>query len=83
MVNRFVLNEKSYHGAGAVKEIATVIKSGNYKKVLVCSDPDLLKFGVTKKVTDVLDENGIPYDIYSDIKPNPTIENVTHGVEAF
>lgn len=83
MVNRFVLNEKSYHGAGAVKEIATVIKSGNYKKVLVCSDPDLLKFGVTKKVTDVFDENGIPYDIYSDIKPNPTIENVTHGVEAF
>lgn len=83
MVNRFVLNEKSYHGAGAVKEIATVIKSGNYKKVLVCSDPDLLKFGVTKKVTDVLDENGIPYDIYSDIKPNPTIENVTHGVEVF
>ena len=83
MVNRFVLNEKSYHGAGAVKEIATVIKSGNYKKVLVCSDPDLMKFGVTKKVTDVLDENGIPYDIYSDIKPNPTIENVTHGVEAF
>lgn len=83
MVNRFVLNEKSYHGAGAVKEIATVIKSGNYKKVLVCSDPDLLKFGVTKKVTDVLDKNGIPYDIYSDIKPNPTIENVTHGVEAF
>ncbi len=83
MVNRFVLNEKSYHGAGAVKEIATVIKSGNYKKVLVCSDPDLLKFGVTKKVTDVLDENGISYDIYSDIKPNPTIENVTHGVEAF
>ena len=83
MVNRFVLNEKSYHGAGAVKEIATVIKSGNYKKVLVCSDPDLLKFGVTKKVTDVLDDNGIPYDIYSDIKPNPTIENVTHGVEAF
>lgn len=83
MVNRFVLNEKSYHGAEAVKEIATVIKSGNYKKVLVCSDPDLLKFGVTKKVTDVLDENGIPYDIYSDIKPNPTIENVTHGVEAF
>lgn len=83
MVNRFVLNEKSYHGAGAVKEIATVIKSGNYKKVLVCSDPDLLKFGVTKKVTDVLDGNGIPYDIYSDIKPNPTIENVTHGVEAF
>ena len=83
MVNRFVLNEKSYHGAGAVKEIATVIKSGNYKKVLVCSDPDLLKFGVTKKVTDVLDENGIPYDIYSDIKPNPTIENGTHGVEAF
>lgn len=83
MVNRFVLNEKSYHGAGAVKEIATVIKSGNYKKVLVCSDPDLLKFGVTKKVTDVLDENGTPYDIYNDIKPNPTIENVTHGVEAF
>ena len=83
MVNRFILNETSYHGAGAIKELATEIKNRNFKKAFVCSDPDLIKFGVTKKATDVLDENGIVYEIYSEIKPNPTIENVKHGVEAF
>ncbi|MCI5838187.1 MAG: lactaldehyde reductase [Christensenellaceae bacterium] len=83
MANRFVLNETSYHGSGAIKEIAVEIKGRGFKKSFVCSDPDLVKFGVTKKVTDVLDENGIPYVIYSDIQPNPTIENVKHGVEAY
>ena len=83
MVNRFVLNETSYHGAGAIKEHATEIKNRNFKKAFVCSDPDLIKFGVTKKATDVLDENGIAYEIYSEIKPNPTIDNVKHGVAAF
>lgn len=83
MVNRFILNETSYHGAGAIKELATEIKNRNFKKAFVCSDPDLIKFGVTKKATDVLDENGIVYEIYSEIKPNPTIGNVKHGVEAF
>ena len=63
MVNRFVLNETSYHGAGAIKELATEIKNRNFKKAFVCSDPDLIKFGVTKKATDVLDENGIAYEI--------------------
>ena len=83
MANRFVLNETSYHGAGAIKEIATEAKGRGFKKAFVCSDPDLLKFGVTKKVTDVLDEAGLDYEIYSNIKPNPTIENVQTGVAAF
>lgn len=83
MVNRFILNETSYHGAGAIKELATEIKNRNFKKAFVCSDPDLIKFGVTKKATDVLDENGIVYEVYSEIKPNPTIDNVKHGVAAF
>ena len=83
MANRFVLNETSYHGSGAIKEIAVEIKGRGFKKSFVCSDPDLVKFGVTKKVTDVLDANGIPYELYSDIQPNPTIENVKHGVEAY
>lgn len=83
MANRFVLNETSYHGAGAIKEIATEAKGRGFKKALICSDPDLIKFGVTKKVTDVLDEAGLSYEIYSNIKPNPTIENVQLGVEAF
>lgn len=82
MANRFVLNERSYHGKGAIQEIAGEVKSRGLNKALVCSDPDLLKFGVTKKVTDVLDEAGIAYDIYSEIKPNPTIQNVQDGVEA-
>ncbi len=80
---RFVLNETSYHGKGAIQEIATEIKARAFAKAFVCSDPDLLKFGVTKKVTDVLDAAGIAYEIYSNIKPNPTIENVQTGVEAY
>lgn len=80
---RFVLNETSYHGKGVISEIATEIKGRGFKRAFVCSDPDLIKFGVTKKVTDVLDGAGIPYEIYSNIKPNPTIENVQSGVEAF
>ena len=83
MVNRFILNETSYHGAGAIKEIATEVKGRGFKKAFVCSDPDLIKFGVTKKVTDVLDNADIDYEIYSEIKPNPTIENVKTGVAAF
>lgn len=83
MANRFVLNETSYHGKGAIQEIATEIKGRNFKKCFVCSDPDLLKFGVTKKVTDVLDNASIDYEIYSQIKPNPTVENVQTGVKAF
>ena len=83
MANRFVLNETSYHGKGAIQEIANEVRGRGFKKAFVCSDPDLLKFGVTKKVTDVLENAGIPYEIYSQIKPNPTIENVQTGVAAF
>lgn len=83
MANRIVLNETSYHGTGAIKEIPNEVKVRGFKKAFVCSDPDLIKFGVTKKVTDVLDEAGLVYEIYSDIKPNPTIENVQTGVAAF
>ncbi len=83
MANRIVLNETSYHGAGAIREIPGEVKVRGFQKAFVCSDPDLLKFGVTKKVTDVLDEAGLAYEIYSNIKPNPTIENVQTGVEAF
>ena len=83
MANRFVLNETSYHGKGAIQEIATEIQARGFKKAFVCSDPDLIKFEVTKKVTDILDAASIAYDIYSDIKPNPTIENVQNGVAAF
>ena len=83
MANRIVLNETSYHGAGAIKEIANEVKVRAFKKAFVCSDPDLIKFGVTKKVTDVLDNAGLAYEIYSNIKPNPTIENVQTGVAAF
>lgn len=83
MANRFVLNETSYHGAGAISEIATEAKGRGSRKAFVCSDPDLVKFGVTKKVLDVLDAAGLAYELYSNIKPNPTIENVQTGVEAF
>ena len=83
MANRFVLNETSYHGAGAIKAIADEAIGRGFKKAFVCSDPDLIKFNVTKKVTDVLDEAKLSYEIYSNIKPNPTIENVQTGVEAF
>lgn len=83
MVNRFVLNGISYHGKGAIQEIPGIIKSKGLKKAFIASDPDLVKFNVTKKVTDLLDENGQAYEVYSDIKPNPTIENVQSGVEAY
>ena len=83
MANRFVLNETSYHGSGAIQAISEEILGRGFQKAFVCSDPDLIKFGVTKKVTDVLDNAKIVYEIYSDIKPNPTIENVQHGVAAF
>ena len=76
MANRFILNETSYHGAGAIQAIETEAKARGFKKAFVCSDPDLIRFGVTKKVLDVLDGAGLSYDVYSDIKPNPTIENV-------
>ena len=83
MAQRFILNGTSYHGAGAIQEIATEVKSRGLKKAFVCSDPDLVKFGVTAKVLKVLDDNGFSYELYSNIKPNPTIENVQTGVEAF
>ena len=83
MVNRIILNETSYHGAGAISEIATEAKGRGFAKAFVCSDPDLIKFGVTKKVLDVLDGADLEYEVYSNIKPNPTVENVKTGVEAF
>lgn len=83
MAQRFILNGTSYHGAGVIQEIATEVKSRGFKKAFVCSDPDLVKFGVTAKVLKVLDDNGFSYELYSNIKPNPTIENVQTGVEAF
>ena len=83
MAARIVLNETSYHGAGAIREIPAEVERRGFTKAFVCSDPDLIKFGVTKKVTDVLDEKGLKYELYSDIKPNPTIENVQSGVAAF
>lgn len=83
MANRISLNPVSYHGAGAVQEVVTEIKSHGFTKAFVASDPDLVKFNVTSKVTDLLEKAGIPYELYSNIKPNPTIENVTSGVEAF
>ena len=83
MANRIVLNTISYHGAGAIAEIPGELQRRGYKKVFVCTDPDLVKFGVATKVTNLLDEAGIAYSVYSDIKPNPTIQNVTDGVEAF
>ena len=82
MANRFVLNEISYHGHGAIENIVPEALSRGFRKALVCSDPSLVKFGVTAKVTDLLDKAGIAYEMYTNIKPNPTIENVTSGVEA-
>ena len=82
-VNRFVLNGMSFHGHGAINEIPGIIASKGFKKAFVASDPDLVKFGVTAKVTDLLTKNGIDFELYSDIKPNPTIENVQHGVDAY
>ena len=83
MANRFILNETSYHGAGAIAAIADEVNGRGFTKAFVCSDPDLVKFGVTQKVLDVLDKNGSAYELYSNIKPNPTIENVQTGVAAF
>ena len=82
-VNRFVLNAISYHGKGAIKEIPGIVSQKGFKKAFIASDPDLVKFGVTKKVTDLLDEAGMAYEVYSNIKPNPTIQNVQCGVEAY
>ena len=82
-MNKFMLNETSYHGAGAISAIPAEIKARGFKKVFVATDPDLIKFGISKKVTDLLDAEGIEYSVFSDIKPNPTIENVQNGVEAF
>ena len=82
-MNRFVLNETSYHGKGAIAAIADEVKARGFSHVFVASDPDLVKFGVTKKVLDVLEGASIPYTLFSDIKPNPTIENVQAGVSAF
>ena len=83
MAQRIVLNTISYHGKGAIAEIPNELKARGYKKVFVCTDPDLIKFGVAAKVTDVLAEASIPYEIFSNIKANPTIENVLDGVKAF
>ena len=83
MANRIILNPTSYHGRGAVQEIPGIIRSKGFKHVFVCTDPDLIKFGVTAKVTSLLEKADITYTVYSSIKPNPTIENVKDGVEAF
>ncbi|CEP80564.1 lactaldehyde reductase [Paraclostridium sordellii] len=83
MVNRIVLNETSYHGSGAIKEIVNEVKGRDLKKAFVCSDPDLIKFNVTTKVTSLLEKSNLDYEIYSDIKQNPTIENVQNGVNAY
>lgn len=83
MANRFVLNAISYHGKGAIGEIPGLVSAKGFKKAFIASDPDLVKFGVTKKVTDILDANHMAYEVYSDIKPNPTIENVQSGVAAY
>ena len=83
MANRIVLNTISYHGKGAIENIVPELQSRGFKKAFVCSDPDLIKFGVTGKVTDLLDKASYPYEIFSEIKANPTIENVQAGVEAY
>ena len=83
MSNRFCLNPTSYHGYNAIESIVTEAAAHAFKKAFICSDPDLLKFGVTKKVTDLLDKASLPYEIYSEIKPNPTIQNVQDGVKAY
>ena len=83
MANRFVSNAISYHGKGAIQEIPGIVAAKGFTKAFIATDPDLVKFGVTKKVTDILDANNMAYEIYSDIKPNPTIENVQNGVAAY
>ena len=81
MVNRFILNEVSYFGPGARKELPGVVSRLGFKKAMIVTDPGLLQFGVVKMVTDVMDEAGIAYNIFSDVKPNPTVSNVKHGVK--
>ena len=83
MADRIVLNTVSYHGAGAIQEIVGEVQRGGYKHIFVCTDPDLVKFGVTSKVTDLLEKNDIQFTVYKEIKPNPTIQNVQDGVAAF
>lgn len=83
MANRIMLNQTSYHGAGAIAEVVNEAKAGGFHKAFVCTDPDLIRFHVASKVTDLLDQAGLAYEVYSDIKANPTIENVQHGVQAF
>jgi len=83
MANKIVLNETSYHGAGAIKEITVEAKNRGFGKAFVCSDPDLVKFNVTSKVTDLLKAENMDFELYSEIQPNPTIENVQGGVAAF
>lgn len=83
MANRIMLNQTSYHGAGAIAEVVNEAKAGGFHKAFVCTDPDLIRFHVASKVTDLLDQDGLAYEMYSDIKANPTIENVQHGVQAF
>ena len=83
MANRFVSNAVSYHGMGAIQEIPGLVAAKGLQKAFICTDPELVKFGVTKKVTDILDANGMAYEVYSDVKPNPTIENVQSGVAAY
>ena len=83
MANRFISNAVSYHGKGAIQEIPAIVAAKGFKKAFVASDPDLVKFGVTAKVTDLLSANGMAFEVYSDIKPNPTIENVQSGVAAY
>lgn len=83
MAQRIILNGTSYHGAGAINEIPAEIKGRGFQKAFVCSDPDLIRFGITAKITELLDQNALPYEIFSDIKPNPTIDNVQNGVAAY
>lgn len=83
MADRIILNEISYHGAGAIENIIPEARGRGFQKAFVCSDPDLIKFEVARKVTDLLDQEGMAYEVYSNIKSNPTIENVQSGVEAF
>jgi len=83
MANRIMLNQTSYHGSGAIEEIAGEARAHGFQKAFVCSDPDLIKFKVSSKVTDILEREGLAYQVYSDIKANPTIQNVQHGVQAF
>ena len=82
-MNRFVLNETSYHGAGAITAVVDEFNARGFRHAFVATDPDLVKFGVALKVTDLLDKASIPYTLYTDIKANPTIVNVQHGIEVF